>query len=112
MGDKIFMDAKERLIQLLIDEEFQDDILSLDTPSDDAQKAIVQKYSITEKEYTFAVRFLSGISFRNEKLSPEDIACRRILCSLERSAIGHNSHDLCLRLLFRPENIDRVIVGF
>jgi transmembrane sensor len=81
MGGKIFMEANERLIQLIVDEEFQDDILNSDHTSDDERKGIIQKYSITEKEYTFAFRFLSGISLRNEKLSPEDVnyALKRLM---------------------------------
>ncbi len=94
MGGKIFMEANEKVIQLIIDEEFQDDILNSDHTSDYEQKAIIQKYSITEKEYTFAFRFLSGISFRNEKISPEDVnyALKRLM-----SRIADNSDVLTIK---------------
>ena len=94
MGGKIFMDAKERLIQLLTDEKFQDDILNFDNPSKDEQKTILQKYSITEKEYTYAGKFLSGISFRKEKLSPEDVnyALKRLM-----SRIANTSDSLTIK---------------
>ena len=88
MGGKIYMDAKEKIIQLLINEEFQDDVLNSDNPLKDEQKTILQKYSITEKEYTYAYRFLSGISFRKEKLSPEDVdyALKRLISRIPNTS--------------------------
>ncbi len=67
------MDSKEKFELLLSDEKFQDDILNLNNPSKEEQEAISVKYSITEKEFTNARRFFSGLSFREEKISAEDI---------------------------------------
>ena len=67
------MDAKEKFDLLLADEKFQDDILNLDSSLNDGQKIISAKYSITEKEFAYAVRLFSNISFRKEKLSAKEL---------------------------------------
>ncbi len=67
------MDTKEKFEQLLADEAFQDDILNLNHSLKNEKKSISAKYSITEKESTYAVRFFSGLSFTKEKLSFEEV---------------------------------------
>ena len=69
----LFMDAKEKFDQLLADEEFQDEIRNFGNVPKKEQKAVLKKYSITEKEFTYAKRFLSGISFGQKELDSEDV---------------------------------------
>jgi hypothetical protein len=67
------MDANEKYTQLLSDEDFQDDIRNFPGFSKEEQKAVLQKYSITEKEFAYAKRFFAGFSFNPEKLNPADV---------------------------------------
>lgn len=68
------MYLKEKLDLLLSDENFQDDILQLEnSPEEGRLESILAKYSITEQEFEYAKRFLTGIAFRKEKLNSEDI---------------------------------------
>ena len=75
------MNTTEIFNQLLADEKFQDDILKLDNPSEDKQKSISTKYSITAKEFAYARRYFSAITFRKEEISSEDVnyALKRFL---------------------------------
>ncbi|HBL78417.1 MAG: hypothetical protein A2W90_07680 [Bacteroidetes bacterium GWF2_42_66] len=67
------MDNNEKFDQLFADEVFQDEILHLQDFSEEAQKAICEKYSLSEKELAYAKKFLSGMSFRTKELVAEEI---------------------------------------
>lgn len=74
MAGRLFMDAKEKYTQLLSDENFQDDIRNFPGFSKEEQQAVLRKYSITEKEFAYARRFLAGVSFKPGKLNSADVS--------------------------------------
>lgn len=84
------MDAKEIFDQLLADERFQDDILKLDNPSEEEQKSILKKYSITAKELAYARRYFSAFSFSEEQISSEDVnyALKRFLNRIAGNSVS------------------------
>jgi hypothetical protein len=84
------MDAKKMFDQLLADEDFQDDILKLDNPSEDEQKSILAKYSITAKELAYARRYFSAFSFSNEEINSEEInyALKRFLNRIASNSVS------------------------
>ena len=84
------MDAKDNLMQLLADESFQEDIRNPEIFSKDQRKAILAKYSISEKEFLVAKRFLSGFSFKQEGVKQEEIdyALKRLEKQLTASSIS------------------------
>lgn len=84
------MDAKEMFDQLLADENFQDDILKLDNPSEEEQKSISEKYSISAKEFAYARRYFSAISFRKEEINSEDVnyALKRFLNRIANNSVA------------------------
>jgi ferric-dicitrate binding protein FerR (iron transport regulator) len=71
------MDAKDKYTKLLSNEDFQDDIRNFPGFSKEEQIAVLQKYSITEKDFTYARRLFDGVSFDLEKLNPADVILAR-----------------------------------
>ena len=67
------MNTTKRINQLLADEDFQNDVLQIDSSSEEERKAISKKYSLTKKDLEYAVTFFRGISFQKEKRSEEEI---------------------------------------
>jgi ferric-dicitrate binding protein FerR (iron transport regulator) len=67
------MYSRKKIDKLLSDEDFQDDILNVENSMEDGTKYICDKYSITEKEFAYAVKFFSSISLKKEKLNQEEI---------------------------------------
>lgn len=67
------MEVPEKLNQLLADEKFQDDILNLGKFSKEEQNVLLEKYSISEKEFIDARKLLSGMSFIPKKSDPAEV---------------------------------------
>lgn len=67
------MYSKEEFDQLFSEEKFQDDILNIDNSSKDWQNSILTKYSLSEKEFVYARKFFSNLSFRKEELNSNDV---------------------------------------
>ncbi len=67
------MDLPEKVEKLLSDEEFQHDILKLKRYTQEERSAILEKYSISVREFLYARRFLFGFSFKNEMIDEQDI---------------------------------------
>lgn len=67
------MNAKEKFDQLLAGEGFQNDILNLGNLSVKEKKLILDRYSISKRELTYAKRLLSGFSFKKNELAHEEV---------------------------------------
>lgn len=67
------MHAQKRIWQLIEDENFQDDILDVESSSVEVQVAFMKKYSITEAEFTYARKFLRSFSFKPGEVAGAEI---------------------------------------
>ena len=84
------MDRKEVFGQLLADEKFQDDILNLDNRSEEGQKSISKKYSISASELAYARKYFLAIAFRKEEISSDDLnyALKRLLSRIANNPVS------------------------
>tara|TARA_R110002050_G_scaffold223682_3_gene359580 strand:+ start:222 stop:1328 length:1107 start_codon:yes stop_codon:yes gene_type:complete len=82
------MNVEEKYTQLLADEDFQNDIRNFAELSKEEQEAITQRYSITSKELARARRFLTGVSFKQEKESSSEthFALQRLMMRIKDSS--------------------------
>ncbi|MBL7965551.1 MAG: FecR family protein [Prolixibacteraceae bacterium] len=67
------MYAQKKIGQLIEDENFQDDIFKIESASAEEQMAFLKKYSITEKEFAYARKFLLNFSFTQKEVSDSEI---------------------------------------
>jgi hypothetical protein len=64
------MQVQKRILELIEDENFQDDIFRIESSSAEERVAFLKKYSLNENEFAYASKFLSNFSF-NQKSVPD-----------------------------------------
>ncbi len=119
------MTLKNKILELLIDETFQDDIKCLDTASPQVLSDFLRKYSLTESEFQIAKTLFAGLTYK--KVNPDadnaNNALKRLLLSISETPVPniHKKHtfqlyfDWVIRIaaiLFIPLLISSLLLYF
>ncbi len=99
------MELRERIGNLLSDEKFQDEFFSLNKLSGDESELFKSRYSLSEEEFAYILKFYSGLSFQKpigiESDANYAVSRFRVAINSLESDSGETSRLTILDWLFR-----------
>ncbi len=84
------MSASSKIVELLANEQFQDEMLNFEKLSEERKTTIFERYSITSEEFLYAKEFFSGISFNSAKVEQEhvDYALKELIKTIRKGRVA------------------------